>query len=125
MPSTKMRTFQPFNVGIARNFVDLAAVFEGRSLMHRTLQLPWRAPRKRTKLPGGEQIGKSGGLFAQGSMPVNASFRKRSSSSGVHGGLPTTGVISSPELDSEAPSFRCLSNLVLQVVRLVIAAELA
>jgi hypothetical protein len=29
------------------------------------------------------------------------------------------------ELDSEAPSFRCLSNLVLQVVRLVIAAELA
>src|SRR6266852_982155 len=70
MPSTKMRTFQPFNVGIERNFVALAAVFEGRSLMHRTLHLPWRAPRKRTKLPGGEQISKSGGLFAQGSNPV-------------------------------------------------------
>jgi hypothetical protein len=26
-------------------------------------------------------------------------------SSGVHGGLPTTGVISSPELDSEALHF--------------------
>src|ERR1700736_2223807 len=38
--------------------------------MHRTLQLPWRAPRKRTKLPGGEQSSKSGGLFAQGSNPV-------------------------------------------------------
>src|SRR6202022_1200171 len=36
------------------NFVDLTAVFEGRSLLHRTLQLPWRAPRKRTKLPSGE-----------------------------------------------------------------------
>jgi hypothetical protein len=39
--------------------------------MHRTLQQPWRAPRKRTKLPGGEQISKSGGLFAQGFNPVS------------------------------------------------------
>jgi OpgC protein len=31
----------------------LAAVFEGRSLLHRTLQLPWRAPRKRTNYPVG------------------------------------------------------------------------
>jgi hypothetical protein len=38
-------------------------------------------------------------------MPVNASFRRRSSSSGVHGGFPITGVISSPELDSEALHF--------------------
>jgi hypothetical protein len=29
------------------------------------------------------------------------------------------------ELDSEAPSFRCLSNLMLQVVRPVVAAKLA
>ena len=39
--------------------------------MHRTLQLPWRAPRKRTNSPVGNcQISKSGGLFAQGSNPV-------------------------------------------------------
>jgi hypothetical protein len=58
-------------------------------------------------------------------VPVNV--RRRSSSSGVHGGLPNHRGHFFPlsELDSEAPSFRCLSNLVLQVVRLVIAAELA
>jgi hypothetical protein len=58
-------------------------------------------------------------------VPVNASYQGHSSSFGVHGGLPTTGVIPLSELDAEAPSFRCLSNLVFQMVRLVIAAELA
>src|ERR1700724_3271477 len=38
-----MRTFQPFKCRDRANFVDLAAVFEGRSLLHRTLQLPWQA----------------------------------------------------------------------------------
>ena len=58
--------------------------------------------------------------------PSTPAFRRRSSSSGVHGGLPIAGIISSPSRARQrGPSFRCLSNLVLQVVRLVIAAELA
>jgi hypothetical protein len=49
----------------------LAAVFEGRSHMHRTLQLPWRTPRKRTKLPSAELSNQqSGRLFAQGSDTI-------------------------------------------------------
>ena len=53
----------------------------------------------------------------------SANVRRRLSSSDVQGMLPT-GLISSPS-ESEAPSFGSLSNLVLQKVGLVIAAELA
>jgi hypothetical protein len=43
-------------------------VFDGRDLLHRTLQLPWRAPRK---LPSGELSNQqSGRLFAQGSDAI-------------------------------------------------------
>src|SRR5216683_8115084 len=98
MPSTKMRTFQPFNVGIARNFVDLAAVFEGRSLMHRTLQLPWRAPRKRTKLPGGEQSANQAGFLPKGLTPSvdgRPNFLRRSES----GPFPKSGRLISVSSD--------------------------
>ena len=56
-------------IGCMRSAIagGLAAVFEGRSHMHRTLQLPWRTPRKRTKLPSAECANNA---VSQGRYPV-------------------------------------------------------
>jgi hypothetical protein len=58
-------------------------------------------------------------------VPDSASVRRRLSSSDVQGMLPTTGGHFFALTESEASSFGSLSNLVLQMVSLVIAAELA